>query len=76
MLREYLPDIKESIFIKVSDKCSIWPSYYDSGNRGHPASINPQFKAGDPRLKYVVNELDPRIHFALVCGAKVSCSDC
>ncbi|XP_061182675.1 uncharacterized protein LOC133191032 [Saccostrea echinata] len=42
------------------------------GNRSHPASTKPQFSEGDPRLKYVMKKLDPRIHFALVCGA-VSC---
>ncbi|XP_062565995.1 uncharacterized protein LOC134228349 [Saccostrea cucullata] len=42
------------------------------GNRSHPASTKPQFAEGDPRLKYVMKNLDPRIHFALVCGA-VSC---
>ena len=43
-----------------------------SGNRPHPASkVNP-FEAADPRLKYVCKKRDPRIHFALVCGAKVS----
>ncbi|KAH3857774.1 uncharacterized protein LOC127871497 [Dreissena polymorpha] len=40
------------------------------GNRGHPSTIEPTFKTDDPRLKFIVNELDPRIHFALVCGAK------
>ena len=30
-----------------------------------------QFSQKDPRAKYVVKKLDPRIHFALVCGAKV-----
>ncbi|KAF6263701.1 hypothetical protein COO60DRAFT_1635064 [Scenedesmus sp. NREL 46B-D3] len=28
------------------------------------------FKGDDPRAKHVVQPLDPRIHFALVCGAK------
>lgn len=41
------------------------------GNKPHPSSITPQFQASDPRLKFVCT-LDPRIHFALVCGA-VSC---
>lgn len=41
------------------------------GNKPHPSSMNPQFKPGDPREKFVCT-LDPRIHFALVCGA-VSC---
>ena len=45
--------------------------YLFPGNRPHPASIDPEFKADDPRLKYVVKNFDPRIHFALVCGAKV-----
>ncbi|KAK3103138.1 hypothetical protein FSP39_016747, partial [Pinctada imbricata] len=42
------------------------------GNRSHPASTSPQFSEKDPRLKFVLKHLDPRIHFALVCGA-VSC---
>lgn len=42
------------------------------GNKSHPASTKPQFSEGDPRIKYAVKKLDPRIHFALVCGA-VSC---
>ncbi|XP_046340735.1 uncharacterized protein LOC124121721 [Haliotis rufescens] len=40
------------------------------GNRAHPASIDPQFGPKDPRLKYTMLTPDPRIHFALVCGAK------
>ncbi|KAL3162490.1 hypothetical protein ABBQ32_010153 [Trebouxia sp. C0010 RCD-2024] len=50
------------------------------GNRPTPASPwvllgVPQwspgyFKATDPRAAYVVSPVDPRIHFALVCGAK------
>ncbi|XP_064635084.1 uncharacterized protein LOC135492501 [Lineus longissimus] len=39
-------------------------------NRGHPASTHPQFGNTDPRLKFALKEVDPRIHFALVCGAK------
>ena len=55
------------------------------GNASSPASLgavlglpdvpllNPKtFRRGDPRLKQVVAPPDPRIHFALVCGA-VSC---
>ncbi|KAK3580926.1 hypothetical protein CHS0354_008218 [Potamilus streckersoni] len=40
------------------------------GNRSHPASTLPHFENNDPRLKFIVKQLDPRIHFALVCGAK------
>lgn len=39
-------------------------------NRPHPTSIEPTFKKGDPRLNYSITALDPRIHFALNCGAK------
>lgn len=35
-----------------------------------PFLAHPQFKKGDPRRGYAVSPLDPRIHFALVCGAK------
>jgi hypothetical protein len=38
--------------------------------RPHPAPGRKlMFKDEDPRLKFIV-PLDPRIHFALVCGAK------
>jgi hypothetical protein len=41
-------------------------------NRGHPAAGGrPQFGPEDPRRRgLVVQELDPRIHFALNCGAR------
>jgi len=39
------------------------------GNKGHPSKAGqPQFPAEDPRLATVL-PLDPRIHFALNCGA-------
>lgn len=40
------------------------------GNRPHPATGHVCFKSEDPRCKFSVREVDPRIHFALVCGAK------
>jgi hypothetical protein len=50
------------------------------GNKPSPASLfaligkphwaGPIFKEGDPRAAQAVSPLDPRIHFALVCGAK------
>jgi len=39
-------------------------------NSKSPLTSAPQFSAGDPRIPYCVRQLDPRIHFALVCGAK------
>ncbi|GFS15507.1 hypothetical protein ElyMa_006772300 [Elysia marginata] len=39
-------------------------------NRPHPASIKPMFGPSDPRIKFICKQLDPRIHFAVVCGAK------
>ena len=41
------------------------------GNRAHPADGKPLFAEGDSRLQFTVSDVDPRIHFALVCGAKV-----
>jgi hypothetical protein len=48
-------------------------------NRGHPSSLfnffvanrlsNKMFANDDARLKYILNNFDPRIHFALNCGA-------
>ncbi|RJP16578.1 MAG: DUF547 domain-containing protein [Candidatus Abyssobacteria bacterium SURF_5] len=39
------------------------------GNRKPPHSLFPLFKADDPRLKYSLRTMDPRIHFALVCAS-------
>ena len=39
-------------------------------NRPHPGG-EVMFQDGDPRMEFMMKELDPRIHFALVCGAKV-----
>ena len=38
-------------------------------NQGFPWLPGPQFRAGDARLAAVVGTVDPRIHFALNCGA-------
>lgn len=40
------------------------------GNRRHPYLIFPQFAKDDPRLMMSIEHPDPRIHFALVCGAR------
>lgn len=41
------------------------------GNRKPPGALRKRFAATtDPRRQYVMADLDPRIHFALVCGAK------
>ncbi|XP_023321826.1 uncharacterized protein LOC111696454 isoform X1 [Eurytemora carolleeae] len=41
-------------------------------NKGHPSNGAPQFSDTDIRSKCVVQILDPRIHFAINCGA-LSC---
>lgn len=40
------------------------------GNRPSPLSRVVPFRAGDPRGTYVITPMDPRIHFALSCGAR------
>lgn len=40
------------------------------GNKPHPAAKEPPFPEGDPRRALAMKSCDPRIHFALVCGAK------
>ena len=42
-------------------------------NARQPYHLFPLFKKNDPRLKFILGELDPRIHFALVCGSR-SCA--
>ena len=39
-------------------------------NRRHPYRLFKPFKKKDPRLGFAVVPMDPRIHFALVCGAR------
>jgi len=40
------------------------------GNRRHPYHLLRPFGKRDPRLEFAILPLDPRIHFALVCGAR------
>lgn len=40
------------------------------GNRPHPSASDPPFSDSDPRRPFALQSCDPRIHFALVCGAK------
>ncbi|CBY40889.1 unnamed protein product, partial [Oikopleura dioica] len=40
------------------------------GNRKGPAHLCRQFSRSDPRLKFALPTTEPKIHFALVCGAK------
>ncbi len=40
------------------------------GNRTGPGSLFAQFRRNDPRLALSLETVDPRIHFALNCGAK------
>ncbi|NIS78746.1 MAG: DUF547 domain-containing protein [Anaerolineales bacterium] len=40
------------------------------GNRPHPTYHLRMFTADDPRLELALDLMDPRIHFALVCGAR------
>lgn len=40
-------------------------------NRVHPSKKISLFSDGDPRIKFCIRTFDPRIHFALNCGAKV-----
>ncbi len=39
-------------------------------NRAHPAIPGPHFSGTDPRRRFSLGALDPRVHFALVCAAR------
>ncbi len=39
-------------------------------NRGHPLYPGKQFHSSDPRLKWVVEPFDVRVHFALNCASR------
>lgn len=38
-------------------------------NAGHPYIPGAQFTGDDPRMAFILDRIDPRIHFALVCAA-------
>jgi hypothetical protein len=38
-------------------------------NAGHPYIPGAQFRGDDPRLRFILDKTDPRIHFCLVCAA-------
>jgi hypothetical protein len=40
------------------------------GNRPHPLSTMVPFPPGDPRRPWVIDPPDPRVHFAISCGAR------
>ena len=40
------------------------------GNRRHPYGLLKPFRRKDPRSEFAILSPDPRIHFALVCGAR------
>lgn len=40
------------------------------GNRPSPLSPAAPFQEADPRRAYVITPLDPRVHFAISCGAR------
>ena len=50
---------------------SINHDHVFSANRPHPSSKTLPFDKTDPRLAFAVKTFDPRVHFALVFGAKV-----
>ena len=39
-------------------------------NKGHPNAGRQEFEDADPRTQVALTSLDPRIHFALNCGAR------
>ncbi len=39
-------------------------------NRGHPLYPGRQFRSSDPRLKWVIEPFDMRVHFALNCASR------
>lgn len=39
-------------------------------NRGHPLYLGIQFHSSDPRLKWVIQPFDVRVHFALNCASR------
>ena len=45
------------------------------GNRPHPSATEPPLPDSDPRRQFALKSCDPRVHFALVCGAVVSGCD-
>eukprot|EP01121_Diplochlamys_sp_Union-15-3_P015516 TRINITY_DN514_c0_g1_i1.p1 TRINITY_DN514_c0_g1~~TRINITY_DN514_c0_g1_i1.p1 ORF type:complete len:232 (+),score=27.42 TRINITY_DN514_c0_g1_i1:281-976(+) len=75
-----VPGLKDRLFFYQTTCYRIGPFVYSlddiehgilRGNKSSPSFLSPSvtFSSSDPRLAYCC-KLDPRIHFALVCGAK------
>ena len=64
------------IFYKIGDY-TFSPDEIEHGilrsNARPPYRVFSVFGKNDPRRKFMVNKMDPRIHFALVCGSR-SCA--
>ena len=58
--------------------CTHSVSYCCAGNKPHPSVSHEKYHFGkdDPRAALALPSVDPRIHFALVCGAKVTTPPC
>ena len=65
ILRGWTIDVITNLFLLHFIICLVL------GNRPHPATGRVCFQLNDPRCQFSVHVVDPRIHFALVCGAKV-----
>ncbi len=68
-----VPDFLDRIGCRVGD-LTFSANEIEHGvlraNRPSPLSTAPPFPAGDPRRAYVITPLEPRIHFAVSCGAR------
>ncbi len=71
-----IPGFFKSIAYRIDDY-HFSPDDIEHGilraNRRPPHGIGPLFGGNDPRREFCVGRMDPRIHFALVCGSR-SCA--
>jgi len=65
-----LATISNTVFFEVDLPHHWLQLSKPSGNRKPPGSFRKPFTKHDPRLQLSIQPFDPRIHFALNCGAK------
>ena len=66
-----LDDIEHGVLRGMCVCVVVCYTYVAIGNKPHPSASKRPFSEDDPRAKISLTSCDPRIHFALVCGAKV-----
>ncbi len=72
-LSNYVGKIDQTLWPSLQNICDTvvreWQHGILRSNQRLPHSVYKSFARSDPRLRFVIEDLEPRIHFALVCAS-------